>query len=306
MSRATCCWCGSALVFVEAVWWCGAASDVCRRKQTVYAVAAQDRKTKARKWLYVPTPKQAVWHAAVYRPDITRVCVGGAAGPGKSRWLRETLYRLAREVSGFHGLLMRRTFKDLDQSHLRFMPYEVKQRGGRYTDRVAYFPHKGQPDSIIRAGHMESDGDVQNYLSSEYDVIAPDELVTFERDPMLELFSRARTTNAAMLRLGGAKVCAPTNPGGRGALWVKDFFIDKTPDPTEFPKYNPAIWAFFDARLEDNPYMDPAYRETLENLPEMRRRQLLEGDWNAYEGQFFGEWRPEIDGKPWHVRSLAA
>jgi hypothetical protein len=63
---------------------------------------------------------------------------------------------------------------------------------------------------------------------------------------------------------------------------------------------------FFGARLEDNPYMAAGYRENLENLPEMRRRQLLDGDWDAYEGQFFGEWRPTMNGRPWHVQDLAA
>jgi hypothetical protein len=52
--------------------------------------------------------------------------------------------------------------------------------------------------------------------------------------------------------------------------------------------------------------MAAGYREALEMQPEMRRRQLLEGDWNAYDGQFFSEWRPEREGTPWHVRRLVA
>jgi phage terminase large subunit len=230
------------------------------------------------------------------------------------------LYWFARQVPGYHALLLRRTHKDLDQSHLRFMPHEAMQRGGvwKQSDRIAVFSHKGEPDSIIRAGHMESDGDVENYLSSEYDTIYPDETVTFPRDPMLELFSRARSTNPFLFklrglddpdpskRLDGAFALASTNPGGRGALWYRDFFVTHEVDRGEFPNYNPSRWIFFPARLEDNPYMAAGYRETLENLPEMRRRQLLDGDWLAYEGQFFGEWRPTLNGVPWHVQELAA
>ena len=269
----------------------------------------------------IPTPVQTTWHEATLLRDVKHVGVGGAAGPGKSRFGRETLFWFAQHVPGLHALLLRKTHKDLDQSHLRFLPHEVARRGGQWkvSDRIAVFRHKGQPDSIIRAGHMESSGDVENYLSSEYDIIFPDELVTFDRDPMLELFSRARTTNKAMLALRGRKsknrdqqmdgsfVLTATNPGGRGSLWVRDFFVTKTVDLTVFPRYNPDRWKFFQARLEDNPYMSPGYRESLENLPEMRRRQLLDGDWNAYEGQFFSEWRldqhvvdtPLVKGLEW-------
>lgn len=319
MSGATCCWCQSPLIHVESAWWCGhPTQDVCRRKQAEWATAIDT--PKGRVWLYVPTPIQAMWHAATLERTVTRLGVGGAAGPGKSRWGRETLYWFARMVPGLHALLLRKTHKDLDQSHLRFMPHEIAQRGGnwRVADRMAVIEHKGEPDSIIRAGHMETEGDIENYLSSEYDIIFPDEIVTFERDPILELLTRARTTNPHMFklrglddpdpskRLDGSIAITATNPGGRGALWFRDFFVTKDVDRSEFPRYNPDRWSFYPARLNDNPYMAAGYRETLENLPEMRRRQLLDGDWTAYDGQFFAEWRAEIEGRPWHVRTLAA
>lgn len=290
------------------MWWCGnLASDACRDRQSIFACVQQTAKGQRTAWLYVPTPVQTAWHEATLLREVKHVGVGGAAGPGKSRFGRETLFWFAQHVPGLHALLLRKTHKDLDQSHLRFLPHEVAQRGGqwRVSDRVAVFPHEGQPDSIIRAGHMETAGDVENYLSSEYDIIFPDELVTFDRDPMLELFSRVRTTNPHMYalrgkaatqtdsKMDGSFVLTATNPGGRGALWVRDFFVTKRVDAATFPSYNPTRWKFFQARLEDNPYMSSGYREALENLPTMRRRQLLDGDWYAYEGQFFSEWTPD-------------
>jgi hypothetical protein len=243
---------------------------------------------------------------------ITRLLVGGAAGPGKSRWLREMLYRFAQLVPGFHGLLLRRTHKDLDQSHLRFVPFEVSLRGGTWkvADRVIEFAHKDSPPSIIRCGHLEDSGSLQNYLSAEYDVIAPDELVTFQRDEMIELFTRARSSNPHLLKLrggyqyqalnedgvmeqmttDGSLVIASSNPGGKGALWIKEYFIDHCPDPAEAPSYQPEFWAFHGARLRDNPYLTTGYASTLRDLPEVRRRQLLDGDWSVFAGQFFN-WR---------------
>ncbi len=281
-------------------------------RQAEYAV------TRGSEYLYVPTPKQTVWHEAVYDRTLTRLLVGGAASPGKSKWLRETLYRLAHQVPGFHALLVRKTHKDLDQSHLVYMPYELEQRGAKWkdTDRIAVFKHPGQADAVIRCGHMEDATAIENYLSSQYDVIAPDELVTFDRDVMLELFSRARSTNEALfklrgwadadpdLQLDGSMVLTATNPGGRGARWVKDFFIDHEPDPEEFPHYEPHKWAFFQARVTDNPYVKAGYVKTLQDMREARRRQLLDGDWNIFEGQFFDTWRETLEGKPWHVQTI--
>jgi hypothetical protein len=306
VAQATCCWCQSVLVESEEAWWCSGSTD-CQKRQMRFATEQQDAQGHRVGWLYLPTPVQTTWHEATLLRGVKHVGVGGAAGPGKSRFGRETLFWFAQQVPGLHALLLRKTHKDLDQSHLRFLPHEVAQRGGQWkvSDRVAVFPHKGQPDSIIRAGHMETSGDVENYLSSEYDIIFPDELVTFDRDPMLELFSRARTTNKAMFalrgqasetredHLDGSFVLTATNPGGRGSLWVRDFFVTKEVDMAVFPRYRPDRWKFFQARLEDNPYMSPGYRESLENLPAMRRRQLLDGDWYAYEGQFFSEWTPD-------------
>lgn len=299
---AKCCWCGSLLRFAAASWWCP--TQACALRQLKYATY---RKEKGRKgvadYLYVPSPRQTEWHEAIYDPRWRRLLFGGAAGPGKSRMLREALYLLARQVPGLHALLLRRTFKDLEQSHLRFMPYELEQRGAGWknTERLAYFLHDNGPPSLIRCGHMETDADVQNYLSTEYDVIVPDELVTFGQDAMLELFARARTTNPAMIALrgsvaedyDGALVVSASNPGGRGGAWVKDFFIDHAPDPEEFPDYLPEQWGFFPAYLRDNPYIKIAgYTQSLGALRDSRKRQLLDGDWTVFEGQFFEEFRP--------------
>ena len=324
-SAAHCPWCHEPLwrVWVDEApdpWWCR--TPACHHRQEQYAVFRRSIDAKGTPvgplhYLYVPTPVQVEWHDAVYQRTTTRLLVGGQAGPGKSRWLRETLYQLAMQVPGFHGLLLRRTHQDLNQSHVRFVPSEVALRGGvwKIGDRVVEFPHPGKATSLIRMGHLEDAGALQNYLSSEYDAIAPDELVTFDRDEMIELFTRARSSNPALFalrgltyqdegrtkRLDGSLVVTATNPGGKGARWVKDFFIDKTPDRETFTHYRSERWAFKSAALSDNPYIEEGYRDTLEDLPPLRRRQLLEGDWDAYEGQFFGEWQETRDGKPWHV-----
>jgi hypothetical protein len=294
MSTATCCWCGSALVQAESAWWCGNVDPKCRTRQLENGIDATQGKT--RKFLYVPTPRQASFHEAVRK--TRRVLYGGQAGPGKSHALRWGLYRDCLTIPNLNCLLLRRTYQQLEQSHLMEMMRDQSLIGATYTsgDKVMRFPN----GSIIRAGHCETSADAMNYLSTEYDRIAFDELVTFDQGPALEIMSRARTSKDAVKATGDAQVWAGTNPGGRGALWVKEFFIDHSVDRNEFPSYDPSRYGFVTATLDDNPYISAEYRRDLEDLPEMRKRQLLHGDWNAFEGQAFPEWRAGV-----HVRDMA-
>lgn len=302
MSQASCCWCSASLVKSGAIWWCGnQTSDACRLRQSRHAQYTTDSHGKLKEWLYVPLPKQTVWHEAVYEPTITRFLIGGAAGPGKSTCIRRILYEFAKVVPGFHAIILRQSIPDLKKSHLRFLPYEVAQLGGLWKegDKIAVFKHPGGMDAIIRAGHFEDATSIQDHLSAEYDVVAPDEVVTLEQDPTLELFSRARTTNPVMFQLrgllsddpehvlDGSFILAGSNPGGR--LWVKDHWITKAPDPEEFPNYNPARWGFYDAKLRDNPYIKGGYVQNLRDLREVRRRQLEDGDWDAFDGALFAD-----------------
>lgn len=284
---AHCCWCGDGLVEAEGAFWCSRVG--CRTRQAEWALVVEAKKG-GRTWLYVPTPKQVEFHETTRR--VRRVLYGGQAGPGKSHALRWGLYRDCLTMPNLNCLLLRRTYQQLEQTHLTEMVRDQHVIGSTYTtgDKVMRFPN----GSLIRAGHCESTADAMNYLSSEYDRIAFDELVTFDRDPALEIMSRARTAKAAVKAAGDAQVWAGTNPGGRGAMWVKDFFIDHTVDRGEFPSYDPQRYGFVEASLDDNPYLSQEYRRDLEDLPEMRKRQLLYGDWNAFEGQFFSEWQADV------------
>ena len=48
--------------------------------------------------------------------------------------------------------------------------------------------------------------------------------------------------------------------------------------------------AFVPSKATDNPHIDRSYLKFLNALPDRRRRQLRDGDWDTFEGQFFEEW----------------
>lgn len=287
-ASAKCCWCGLALVQVEANWWCQ--TEACRTRQRAHGLGRTVGKGKSAKWqwLYVPTPKQVEFDAC----PAKYVLYGGAAGPGKSHAARWALYRRALRVPGFEALLLRKTFPELEKTHLRRMAREAELVGGDFVEskRLMRFPN----GSLIECGHMEDANAVAKYLSSEYDAIVPDEGSTFDPQALLELSTRARSTKPDVAAEGGAKFWVVTNPGGPASGMLLDFFIDHAPDFDAYPAlvadYVAAEWVHIPGRLDDNPYMDPGYERQLAVLPKWRYDQLRFGNFRVFAGQFFSQW----------------
>jgi hypothetical protein len=94
------------------------------------------------------------------------------------------------------------------------------------------------------------------------------------------------------------------NPNGVGLQWFKRLFIDRKFKDGETPEdYN-----FIRSLVYDNDVlmkMNPDYVRELEALPPKVRSAWLEGNFDAFEGQVFEEWRDDpkhyIDRKWTHV-----
>lgn len=69
--------------------------------------------------------------------------------------------------------------------------------------------------------------------------------------------------------------------------WVESLEIEAD------PQTNLTV-AFVPSRAQDNPHIDPGYMKFLNALPERRRRQLRDGDWDTFEGQFFHEYNRSL------------
>jgi hypothetical protein len=66
-------------------------------------------------------------------------------------------------------------------------------------------------------------------------------------------------------------------------------------DGVQVSGYRAEQWRYVAASLRDNPYMRADYKETnLAVLSGTRYKQLAEGDWTAWAGQFFPQWDPNI------------
>lgn len=152
--------------------------------------------------------------------------------------------------------------------------------------------------SVIQFAHLNTEDDVQNYQSQQFDVICFDEATHFTRFQYRYMLSRNRSNTPAMPR---PFVMMGTNPSGVGHVWFKEeFVLAGEPEKVHMVEVEPRRFEehiFIPATLSDNQVLeerDPEYRKNLENQPEHIRRQLLEGDWDAIEGVAFPEWRGNV------------
>jgi hypothetical protein len=245
--------------------------------------------------LYAPNSQpQADFHAAT-EPNVL---LEGSRGGGKSWCMRFDAYMRCMAVPGFGALILRRSMPELRISHINFVESEVALLGGTYnkSEFTAYFPN----GSRLVFGHCEDDAAINRYLSSQWDGIYFDELVTFLLRQFLLISAAARTKKNSGGRI--AIVRAGTNPVGIGSTWVKQYFLDKNPSDENAPNYIPADWRAISVQLVHNVDIDRVdYRKRLDSLhTDALRRAYGYGEW-VTEGQFFDEWRETRDGKPWHV-----
>ena len=245
---------------------------------------------------HVPTPKQLAFLVC----PRTEVFFGGAAGPGKTEALLMGALQLV-ERPRYSALLLRRTFRQLNQSN------SIMNRARQWlanTDAVWNEPDKRftfPSGATITFGNLDSEDDVYQYDSSEFQYIGFDELTSFSERQYTYLFSRLRTTNDNPVPL---RMRSASNPGNRGHDWVKARFLIGQPPEVLQREFSTRF--FLPARIADNPHIRrDEYLASLANLDAVRRRQLLEGDWdvmpsgNLFRREWFAieeDWPREVVG----------
>lgn len=269
------------------------------------AVTKGRGKSAVRTVLYAPTPMGARFHLA----RVPNLLYGGAAGGAKSYTARHDAYLRLFQLPGARLLLLRRKFTELVDNHLNDTQREVEIMRGLGLKQIRYLKderrvvveHEGKPASWLRFGHCEHEGDEDQYLSSEYEAVYPDEAATFSKKQVMGVASRLRSSLPGVTPV----LRCTSNPGGSQTLWLKEWFIDRTVTASQDAGYDPKDWGFIQSKLWDNPYLMDSdgtwttYSKRLNSLGPERARQMLEGDWDAIAGQFFGEFRRDV-----HVGTL--
>ncbi|MBR5307187.1 MAG: phage terminase large subunit [Clostridia bacterium] len=214
---------------------------------------------------------------------------GGARGGGKSWALRRKLVLMCLNYEGLSVLLLRRTFPELRENHIRPLLSELCDIAV-YTDTRKCFEFPN--GSRIKLGYCDCEEDVNQYQGQEYDVIGFDEATHFTEYQFQTLKACLRGANDFPKR-----IYLTCNPGGVGHGWVKRLFIDRSYRKGERSE----DYAFISASVYDNGILlrkDPDYLDQLESLPQDLRNAWLYGDWNVFSGQYFPEFSKDIHVVP--------
>lgn len=239
---------------------------------------------------YIPLPIQTLFIETVLSQKYRKILFGGAAGVSKSHALRWLGHKMCLARPNFKVLLLRRTFKQLENSHIQPAMQEAPALGGKYTPGAAGHSNSVQygNGSVLKFGHCEKKGDEINYLSDEYDLILFDEETTFEEGQIVLIGSRARTSRSDGWN---PMVAGGTNPGGISAQYCLSHFINKNPDPTKYAFYDPNDYIYIAGTLDDNPYLNISYEKSLDDLPTELREAYRFGNWNIFPGQYWKEFK---------------
>lgn len=224
---------------------------------------------------------------------------GGAVAGGKS----ELLYMLPivygfHRVPGFHGVLFRETFPQLEASLiLRAVPI-YNMLGGQYNSTTHTFTFDGS-GAIIRFSYMENDKHARDHDTNEYQYIGFDELTAFGQTDFryTYLTSRVRSLVPGIPPI----IRSASNPGNLGHLWCRKRFVEPAPGGGKliYDSDSETYRIFIKALLTDNPHLiakDPGYLKRLKLLPAAEYRAKVYGDWWVFAGQVFTEWRDPFYG----------
>lgn len=266
-----------------------------------------EQQKEERKVIFAPNPGPQTDFLAA---DEREVLFGGAAGGGKTFAIIADPMRYFSNRN-FNGLILRRTNDELREIVWKTQElYPQAFPGAKWAEKKSQwtFPSGAR----LWLTYLDRPEDVLRYQGQAFSYVAFDELTQhptpFAWDYMR---SRLRTTDPDLPTF----MRATTNPGGPGHGWVKKMFIDPAPEnvafaATDLDTGEPLVYPeshekagqplfqrkFIPASLYDNPYLteDGSYEANLLSLPEMQRRQLLEGDWAVADGAAFPEFKKSI------------
>lgn len=249
--------------------------------------------------------KQALFCAA----KEFEVLYGGAKGGGKSDAL-VALSMVQANLPAYRGLVLRSKYSEVDElilrSHKLFPQHPLKPRWNAEFKRWM-FPNTenqtGAGGALVEFGYCERRDHVEQYQGREWGYIGYDELGNQgDENVWIDLLKEIRCPDPRVVRMARASA----NPGYAGHAWIKKRFV--VPCGKQGDKIHQFVLdmegvekftltrRFVPARITDNPVYanDPQYLANLASLPEVRRKQLLEGDWDIGIGLALEELSEEV------------
>lgn len=246
------------------------------------------------------------------RSKATEILYGGAAGGGKSFFMRALACILCGLIPGLQVYLFRRICDDLTKNHMEgpksfhvlLGPFVAVGLVKIVTDEIRFWN-----GAKIFLCHCQYEKDLSKYQGAEIHVLLMDELTHFTESMYRYLRQRVRAPGLVIppsaceqfmsmfgidLRAKIPLILCGTNPGSIGHQWVKNSFVDML-DEFEVKKMSRdeggMLRQYVPAKLEDNPQLlidDPGYEDRLYGLGSKELvKAYRHGDWSIIAGAFF-------------------
>lgn len=204
----------------------------------------------------------------------------------------------------FEGILFRRTYKQLEDAIIPraveiFEPFGGKLKQGRSLK--IEFPAGG----FLILSYLETDKDAHQFDTAQFNLVMFEELTHFTSYQYFWLDGRCRTRTQGL----PAIMRSAATPGNIGNTWVNNYFIKPSILPAHlrekakaggFRVFDPKtkqFRIFIRAVMGDNVdglAINPNYANDLRNLPEAIAKAKIEGDFDAFQGQVFPEFRSAL------------
>lgn len=190
----------------------------------------------------------------------------------------------------FKGVFLRRTMPELENEIIPRAKEYYRHFGAKFNGSTHFFTFPS--GALIKMGHCEYEKDVHDYDSMQINYLGIDELSSFTEYIYLYLtIERVRTPKHLSGILPEIVRCA-SNPGNIGHQFVYKRFIKPYPNGGKILIGRGGVRrVFIPATIDDNPHASEQYKRELDALPEAERKAKKFGDWTAYEGQVFDEFR---------------
>ncbi len=225
------------------------------------------------------------------------VFYGGARGGGKSYAMLVDPLRYCHRAT-HRALLIRRTMpelRDLINHSQRLYSRAFPGAKWREQEKEWRFPSGAK----IEFGYAENMTDVLRYQGQSYTWIGIDELPQY---PTPDIYNFLRSSLRSVDPKIPVFMRATGNPGNVGSQWVREMFVNPSTPNEKFdvnistPVGDRKISRrFIPAKLQDNPYLMQTddYYIMLASLPEIQKRQFLDGDWDAFDDSAFPEFKKQ-------------